>query len=235
MSAIAGGSGGVPDTVRSSVARFLRQVPRDCPRVSKTELITIVDYSVPYPGPAINATYFANKQQSPYWSSIASVSSGSLDDVWTVDFNDGVSYQEGKGSGRHVLCARGAQYGPFDNFSDNSNGTVTDAVTGLMWQHGETGSTSWYSALSSCSTLSFGGYSDWRLPNIKELESLTDDGRYDPAIDTKHFPDSNGSSCWSSTSYADYPGFAWYVSMGSGGVNYTDNEISGMCVRCVRG
>jgi hypothetical protein len=38
-----------------------------------------------------------------------------------------------------------------------------------------------------------GGHSDWRLPNIKELESLTDDMRYNPAIDTTYFPNANAS------------------------------------------
>ncbi|MBI4687331.1 MAG: DUF1566 domain-containing protein [Nitrospirae bacterium] len=70
-------------------------------------------------------------------------------------------------------------------FTDNGNGTVTDNRTGLVWQQGEAGQMMWGSALSYCEGLPLGGKTDWRLPNVKELESLTDDTRYnDPAIDT---------------------------------------------------
>ena len=92
-----------------------------------------------------------------------------------------------------------------DGLVDNGNGTVTDNRTGLIWQQGEPGYMSWGEALSYCEGLSLGGHSDWRLPNVRELESLTDDSRYYPAMDTSFFPDAHSSYYWSSTTDADYP------------------------------
>ena len=44
----------------------------------------------------------------------------------------------------------------------------------------------------------FGGFSDWRLPTIKELSYIVDSGSYNPAIDTAYFPDTAASYYWSS-------------------------------------
>jgi hypothetical protein len=121
------------------------------------------------------------------------------------------------------------------SFADNGNGTVTDNRTGLLWQQGEPGYMKWQNALNYCNGLTLVSYSDWRLPNIKELESLVDDGRYDPAIDTTYFPNANASSYWSSTTYAVYPSHAWYVYFANG---YVFNYYKGddyYYVRCVRG
>ncbi len=122
------------------------------------------------------------------------------------------------------------------NFVDNGNGTVTDNKTGLMWQQGESGSGTWDSALSYCEGLPLGGHSDWRLPNTKELESLTDDTRYNPAIDTAFFPNANASVFCSSTTYAGNPGYAWGVAFYDGGVYGYDKKYSyDLYARCVRG
>lgn len=60
----------------------------------------------------------------------------------------------------------------------------------------------WKSTLVYCEGLALAGNSDWRLLNVKELESLADDSRYNPAIDTTFFPGTNVSVYWSSTSNA---------------------------------
>jgi hypothetical protein len=119
-------------------------------------------------------------------------------------------------------------------FTYNGNGTVTDSKTGLMWQQGEPGYMAWDSALSYCEGLSLGGHSGWRLPNIKELESLTDDTRWNPAIDTAFFPNAYASGYWSSTTCANYPGSAWGVGFFYGFVGY-DLKSDYYYVRCVRG
>jgi hypothetical protein len=120
------------------------------------------------------------------------------------------------------------------NLVKNGNGTVTDCNTGLMWQQGEAGFMAWDSALSYCAGLSLGGHSDWRLPNIKELEALTDDSRYNPAADTVFFPDVHASYYWSSTSYADVPNVAWVVYFDYGNV-YGYGKFNTGYVRCVHG
>lgn len=117
-------------------------------------------------------------------------------------------------------------------FTDNGDSTVTDAATGLMWQQTEGGVMNWEGALTYCEGLSLAGYSDWRLPNYKELESLTDDTLTDPAIDTIYFPNAHASGYCSSTTYAADPTYAWCIDFYGGSV--LDGEKTSTFVRCVR-
>lgn len=62
-----------------------------------------------------------------------------------------------------------------NNFIDNGDGTVTDLATGLMWQLADDGQTrDWKDALAYAEGLTLAGYDDWRLPDIKELQSIVD-------------------------------------------------------------
>lgn len=56
---------------------------------------------------------------------------------------------------------------------DAAGGDVwTDSISGLMWQNGDECGLEWEAAIAYCENLSWGGYSDWRLPTISELRSL---------------------------------------------------------------
>ena len=157
---------------------------------------------------------------------------GNPSNAWVVDFGDGSFSFSGKDYVMHVRCVRGGEL-EFGNFKDNSNGTVTDTLTGLMWQQGEQSDMTWDSALSYCEGLNFGGRADWRLPNIKELESITDDSRYNLAIDPTFFPNAYANYYyWSSTTNAGYPYDAWVVDFYYGYVHeYV--KIGSMHFRCV--
>ncbi|MBA7633866.1 hypothetical protein ES703_41437 [subsurface metagenome] len=119
------------------------------------------------------------------------------------------------------------------DFTDNGDGTVTDNVTCLMWQQGEAGSMNWEDAITYCKALYLAGYTDWRLPNIKEMESITDDTLYGPAIDTTYFPDVHGWY-YSSTSGLGIYSPAWCVSFVTGHVS-SHGKSNRFYVRCVRG
>jgi len=68
-------------------------------------------------------------------------------------------------------------YGKND-FIDNGDGTVSDLATGLMWQQADDGTgRNWENALEYAENLELAGYSDWRLPNAKELHSIVDYSR----------------------------------------------------------
>lgn len=60
-------------------------------------------------------------------------------------------------------------------------------------------------ALTACNGISAGGFSDWRLPNVKELMSIVDYGRVSPAIDPI-FDNCQSYDYWSGTTYADDSG-----------------------------
>lgn len=122
------------------------------------------------------------------------------------------------------------------DFTDNGDGTVTDANTGLMWQQGEVESMIWEDAIACCESLSLAGYDDWRLPNIRELESITDDVLLNPAINTEYFPNAYAYSYLSSTSYSEFPsGSVWGVDFCCCSYVHPDHGKSyDYHVRCVR-
>jgi hypothetical protein len=111
-----------------------------------------------------------------------------------------------------------------DAFTDNKDGTVTDNLTGLMWTKDANvpkGCMMWQEAIDYTNKLTLYGYSDWRLPTVKELLSLIDYSEYNPAIPLEHlFLNMQPNYHWSSTSYAFYPDYAWIVAMWNGSVNY---------------
>lgn len=91
---------------------------------------------------------------------------------------------DGKTKTFYVKYVRGgAAYGQ-NSFTDNGDGTISDAATGLMWMKydsgyfhgggGGDGKLNWQQALAYAKDMEFAGYSDWRLPNAKELQSIVD-------------------------------------------------------------
>ncbi len=79
---------------------------------------------------------------------------------------------------------RGSSYG-LNNFVDNSDGTITDLNTGLMWQKDDSGiGMLWEDSLEYAENLELAGYTDWRLPNAKELQSIVDYSRCPDVTDS---------------------------------------------------
>jgi len=111
---------------------------------------------------------------------------------------------------------------------------VKDNVTGLIWQKETTGPMNWEDAKSYCEGISLGGYSDWRLPTVKELSYIVNSGRSNPSINTDYFPNTLLPNYWSSTTNASGSGLACYVYFGSGYVSHYGKSNS-YYVRAVRG
>ena len=114
------------------------------------------------------------------------------------------------------------------------NTTVIDTTTQLQWQREDDDmARTWDDAWQYCVDLDLGGHQDWRLPRIKELQSIVDYGQASaPLIEGEAFPNTN-SSYWSASSRARTSGSAWRVFLSSGNVNSSfKTELS--YVRCVR-
>jgi Protein of unknown function (DUF1566) len=98
---------------------------------------------------------------------------------------------------------------------------VTDNLTGLMWVGAPSVSVdTWANALTSANDLTLCGFSDWRLPNRKELRSLINYNLADSAaaLNTQGFSNVQASYYWSSTSAAGSADSAWIVGMRLGNV-----------------
>lgn len=123
--------------------------------------------------------------------------------------------------------------GAWAAYTDNGNGAVTDTVTGLVWQQaGDNQKRNLEGAISYCEGLTLAGFSDWHLPDVMELKSITDDNRSFPSIDPIFFPGTK-PGYWSSSSYAGNSIYAWYVDFEDGAVSNGDRAFS-YYVRCVR-
>jgi|GEM_PF-2319496 len=117
-------------------------------------------------------------------------------------------------------------------YVNNGDGTVTDKVTGLIWQQTTTADMTPSEAASYCSNLALGGQDDWRLPTLIELASLLDFG-VNPSIDAISFPNTPAVAFWSSSLGANSPGTGWQVFFAGGFSEAAPLTTKGY-VRCVR-
>ncbi|TVQ95313.1 MAG: DUF1566 domain-containing protein [Desulfovibrionales bacterium] len=126
---------------------------------------------------------------------------------------------------------------PGPRFTDNNNGTVTDNLTNLVWlkNAGCFGGKTWATALADANGLAHGQCGltdgseagDWWLPNIRQLQSLVDYGRSDPALPSGHpFTGVQSSYYWSSTSNAANTDRAWDVRMTNGVVSFSSKTVT---------
>ena len=106
---------------------------------------------------------------------------------------------------------------------------VTDNLTGLMWSKNADlpgGARTWQAALDFANGLTLCGHSDWRLPNVNEMESLLHADMSDSAawLNTTGFTNVRSDYYWSSTSQAFSAANGWVVGMGHGSVDWGDKE-----------
>ncbi|MCG3267936.1 DUF1566 domain-containing protein [Yoonia sp. I 8.24] len=78
----------------------------------------------------------------------------------------------------YVMYVRGDTGYGVNDFTDNQDGTITDQASGLIWAQQDSGQgMSWEDALSYARDAEIAGYTDWRMPNAKELQNLLDYSR----------------------------------------------------------
>lgn len=153
---------------------------------------------------------------------------------------------------------------PSAEFGDNGDGTVTHTRTGLIWMRCALGMSwdgstcigtaltyNWYGALQVTQdvnsgvsnadgdgAIGFASQTDWRLPNIRELESIVEERCWAPSINAAIFPNTPfnplQTGWWSSSPRIDFYQTAWLVGFSDGYVGTYDKGSGFEYVRLVR-
>lgn len=138
---------------------------------------------------------------------------------------------------------------PNTDLVDNGDTTVTHSKTGLMWKQCSEGLSGAFCGTGTASVLTwlqaqgaafaanadnFAGYSDWRLPNKNELQSIAETGCYNASINALRFPGTAPVPYWTSTTVPADSTKAWLVDFYDGFTG-GGNKLASISVRLVRG
>jgi hypothetical protein len=192
--------------------------------------------------PAMNTTFFTASTAEYWWTNTYELNSTTK--VWCTNAGGGIgnhpkseTISAGGIKRFHVRAVRDISLPTTlaNHFTDNGDGTITDNLTELVWQKTpNTQTQNWENALFYAENLALSNLSDWRLPNIKELQSLNDESRTNPSINPLFFPSIGVNNYWSSTSLPNQTTNAWYLNTQFGISTYSSKTTANY-VLCVRG
>ncbi len=193
--------------------------------------------------PAINTTYFPNTNAEYWWANDTAYNFPSK--IWVTNAGGGQgahpkteTISAGGTKSFHTRAVRDVTTPTIipNHFTDNGDSTITDNLTGLMWEKFPyNDSLFWDNALQHAENLTLAGYSDWRLPNIKEIESLNDEKANAPSINISAFPNVVAKKYWSSTSQFNHGTNAWFIDFQNFGLtSYISKTTRGCYIMCVR-
>ena len=195
------------------------------------ELFSINHYN--HLNPALDTNYFTKTLAQYWWTSETQVDDPSK--VWVVNAGGGIgahpkteTLSAGGTKLFHVRAVRNpvSTTFPVSHFTDNENETITDNFTGLTWQKIQSSNAmTWEEALAYSNSLSFAGKSDWRLPNVKELQSLNDVALSKPSFNKNYFTNVLSGNYWSSTTMINALSRAWDINVDYGIVSYNEKTV----------
>lgn len=196
------------------------------------ELVSLVDFT--RADPAIDTDAFPGTASAEFWVVETDLTIPGLG--WYVYFLNGGAYGGNDVSDiQQVRCvlttaSPSSKDAPCYQLS---NGTVLDTRTTLTWQQTiDPGSYAWTDAQSYCAGLALDG-AGWRAPSVKELMTLVDLSRADPATDVTIFPDTTSEYFWSSSAVSGSTTAAWGVNFNKGASGTAPTDFQSR-VRCVR-
>lgn len=192
------------------------------------ELVSIVTMS--RAEPSWNSIFNGSFLDAGYLTQTANVNDANRH--WGVNFRYWFSDNDADSKIGYMRCVRGAPV--TRDFTANADGTVTDNLTGLVWeQDGSNTTMSWKEALAYCEARETPGHSDWRLPNVKELMTIIDYTKQGPAIFSAF--SSNSASYWTSSTRNAHPNNGMYIDFTTGYTGYYYSKSTKSYVRCVCG
>lgn len=168
--------------------------------------------------PALDLNYFTKTDAEYWWSSDLQTNDQSK--VWVTNAGGGIgnhakseTISAGGIKKMHLRLVRTSKSKEINSvrYTKSADALVYDSLTNLIWQKTPyTDTLTWEQALQYADTLTQAGYSDWRLPNIKELQSLQDNSVINPALNTNFFNVFGRKKFWSSTTLFNKSNSAWY-------------------------
>jgi hypothetical protein len=206
---------------------------------SCVELFSINSYDKV--NPALNTLYFTKTAAEYWWTS--EVRADNASNVWVVNAGGGIgahpkteTISAGGAKKFHARAVRNPQTpSNTEHYKENGDGTVTDNFTGLVWQQSKAQNLmTWEEALRYASGLTLAGASDWRVPNVKEIQSLNDTKLIKPSFNKNYFTNVQSGNFWTSTTMVNDPAKSWDINVDYGIVSYNDKTLKEN-VLCVRG
>lgn len=169
--------------------------------------------------PALDITYFTKNDAAYWWT--GDVQKNDPNKIWVTNAGGGIgnhpkteTISAGGNKKFHVRAVRNmmAPETILQRFEKKENEMVFDNLTNLFWiALPNNVPVSWEGALTYADSTAISGYNDWRVPNIKELQSLQDVRLVQPCIDASFFPDIGLRKYWSSTSLPNQTSKAWFM------------------------
>ena len=209
---------------------------------TRLELVSILDPSTT--DPAIDTDAFPDTPSEAYWTSTPVAAD--TESAYYANLFFGYTSSNLKTYEQFVRCVRNERQPELptvDRFYVDG-GTVIDRMTGLRWERepafeGDT----FERARTYCGELIVNANASFRVPSVKELQTIVDDTQIGVLIDPIAFPDPSGETYWSSTRFVgetmgepdggSAPVLAWSVRF-SDGYSQTEDVDTANGVRCVR-
>jgi hypothetical protein len=199
---------------------------------TRLELLSTLDYG--RSDPVFDTSFFDAPTGTlrSFWTRNEHASSGA--DHWIVHA-DGTMLARADVVATQTRCVRGPIFAPM-LAELGGCAIIHDSVTGLSWQKYASGQIlGWTGALQHCESSGQDGFLDWRLPSVKELETIVNPAVLNPAVDANLFPGTPVELFWTSTPYVDNPANAWAVDFSDGAAVNDQPTSTPHRVRCVRG
>jgi hypothetical protein len=212
---------------------------------ARLELVSILDPSTTEP--AIDAEAFPDTPAAPSFTGTPVASNPELS-AYSADLTFGSTNSTPKADEALVRCVRDARRPPLPEPGERfrvEGGTVLDRMTGLRWERNPTSARDTLEkARAYCGALIVNGNTSFRVPSVKELQTIVDDARSTGLLlDPEAFPNAPAGAYWSSTRFAGKPEeppdagappvLAWSVLFTDGSTRTEDDDTEN-AVRCVR-